>query len=140
MQWDLKKNTWRAHSLGDVCVFVVRDNRLKYAFPITKSAKFDDRPTLATTEPLPTPPKVLRFGAACEPGDRFLLMTDAWAAYFLAEWEARRKPWNDLPPGDNQLPRWLKSRRDSGKLKNDDVTVVDLTIGGKPTVPVPNSL
>jgi len=131
VQWDLLHRTFRASSIGDVCLFVVRDNRLKYAFPLTKSTKFDDRPYLVTTEIASGAtklPPVTRFGAPYEPEDRFLILTDAWAAYFLTEWEARRKPWNELPPGPTHLARWLKQRRDSGKLKNDDVTLVDLTL------------
>jgi penicillin-binding protein 2 len=50
--------------------------------------------------------------------------TDALAAYFLAEFEAKRKPWGDLPRTAGDLEPWLKVRRDSGRIKNDDVTLV----------------
>jgi hypothetical protein len=128
--WDRAKGTWNARSVGDVCVFLVRGNRLRYAFPLTKARKFDDRPALVSTEagarsPMPG---VVRYIERFEAGDRFLLMTDALAAYFLAEFEAKRKPWNDLPETSEALGPWLKARRDDGRIKNDDVTLVDITV------------
>jgi hypothetical protein len=128
--FDMESQALSALSVGDVCVFLVRQNRLKYAFPITKSSAFDDRPALLSTElDAGAPcPKFVRFSIGYEPGDRFLLLTDAWAAYFLAEWEAKRKPWNELPANSAALPAYLKARRDDGKLKNDDVTLIDLIL------------
>jgi hypothetical protein len=126
--WNREQKTWCARAVGDVCLFVIRNGKLKYAFPITKSGRFDDRPSLLSTEKGRPAVKVTRFETAYEPDDRFLLMTDALAAYFLAEYEARRKPWNDLPTDTSALDAWLKPLRDKGKMKNDDVTLVDLTL------------
>lgn len=126
--WDVAANTWSAQAVGDSCLFVVRKDRLHYAFPVTKSAGFNDRPALLSTEAHALPPSFVRFGASFEPGDRFLLMTDALAAWFLAEWEKRRRPWNDLPADETALAAWLKARRDAGTMKNDDVTLVEVTI------------
>lgn len=126
--WDREKKTWCARAVGDVCLFVIRSGKLKYAFPITKSSRFDDRPSLLSTETGRPLPRVTRFEAAYEPDDRFLLLTDALAAYFLAEYEARHKPWDDLPTEMAQLGDWLKPLRDKAKMKNDDVTLVDLIL------------
>jgi hypothetical protein len=128
--WDTQKKTWESCSVGDVCVFLVRRNKLRFAFPLTKSAKFSDRPSLLTTEigvrqPMPT---VTRYVEKYEDGDRFLLMTDALSQHFLAEFEAKRKPWNELPETPDTLTAYLKSRRDSGVLHNDDVTLIDLIV------------
>jgi hypothetical protein len=128
--WDRNAKTWSSCSVGDVCVFLVRRNKLRFAFPLTKSAKFSDRPTLLTTEigvRQPMPP-VTRYVEKYEDGDRFLLMTDALSQHFLAEFEAKRKPWNDLPETPDALTAYLKARRDSGALHNDDVTLIDLTV------------
>jgi serine/threonine protein phosphatase PrpC len=128
--WDRENLLWYAASVGDVCAFLVRGNKLRFAFPVTRANKFSDRPALLTTHigNGATPPLVVRYVEKYEPGDRFLLMTDALSQWFLAEYEARRKPWNDLPDSPDAFPAWLKSRRDSGALKNDDVTVVDVTL------------
>lgn len=126
--WYRDEMRWEARSIGDVCLFVVRQERLKFAFPVTRSAKFGDRPELLSTEEKKAAPKVVRFGAAYESGDRFLLMTDALSAWFLGQWERKRKPWNDLPTTEEALGPWLKKHRDSGELKNDDVTIVDIIL------------
>jgi hypothetical protein len=128
--WHRGQGVWEARSVGDVCVFLVRGNRLRYAFPLTKARKFDDRPALLTTEIGPrTPlPRVVRYTERFEEGDRFLLMTDALAAYFLGEFEAKRKPWTDLPRTPDAFTLWLKSHREGGQMKNDDVTLVDMTL------------
>jgi hypothetical protein len=54
-------------------------------------------------------------------------MSDAVAAWFLLEFERKRKPWNTLPR-DTIFAPWLKGTRDSGALKNDDVTIIELEI------------
>jgi hypothetical protein len=128
--WDRGKGIWEARSVGDVCLFLVRAGRLRYAFPLTKARKFDDRPALLSTEVGPrTPqPRFVRYVERFEAGDRFLLMTDALAAYFLAEFEAKRKPWADLPETPEALGPWLKARREEGRMKNDDVTLVDVIV------------
>jgi hypothetical protein len=128
--WDLAARKLAARAVGDVCLFLVRRDRLRYAFPLKESRRFGDRPDLLSTEigagaPCPS---VLGFDTAYEPGDRFLLMTDALAAWFLHQYELKRRPWNDLPTSDAALTAWLKTRRDDGTLKNDDVTLVDLTL------------
>ncbi len=128
VDFDAAAMRWQARAVGDVCLFVVRAEKLKYAFPITKSARFDDRPGLLTTVLSHTPPKIARFGAELMPNDRFFLMTDALAAYFLQEFEAKHKPWNDLPVTNPVLADFIKPRRDKGVLKNDDVTLVEITL------------
>ncbi len=128
--WNRINLTWEARSVGDVCVFLVRNNRLRFAFPITKSTKFDNWPSLVSTEvgKREKPPRVTRYVEKYEAGDRFLLMTDALSAFFLTEFEAKRKPWNHLPETSEALLPWLKTHRDSGDLKNDDVTLVDVRL------------
>jgi hypothetical protein len=76
-----------------------------------------------------------------QPGDRFLIMTDAVAAYFLRvmeqnDFEVLRSELEYIPsleskPGKDE--EWLKTGRDTNPndffyLKNDDVTVLDLEI------------
>lgn len=128
--WNRETLTWEARSIGDVCIFLIRNNRLRFAFPLTKSTKFDDRPALVSTEvgKREKLPKVTRYVEKYEEGDRFLMMTDALSAFFLTEFETKRKPWNDLPDSLEKLLPWLKTHRDSGSLKNDDVTLVDVRL------------
>lgn len=128
--WDRTAHTWSASALGDVCVFLVRKNRLRFAFPLTKSTKFDDRPTLVSTRmgSQLSLPATVRYTEAYEDGDRFLLMTDALSQWFLSEYEAKRKPWNQLPTDEVAFTALLKTERDAGRLKNDDVTLLEVTL------------
>jgi hypothetical protein len=119
---------WDALAVGDVCLFVVRGGRLKYAFPVTKAAGFDDRPWLLSTEPRAAVPTIKRFGAAVELNDRILLMTDAMAAWFLATYEKKQRPWDRIPEDAATFVSWLKGIRESGAMKNDDVTMVDIRV------------
>ena len=90
--FDREKRTWMARARGDVCVFLVRNNKLRFGFPVTKSAQFGDRPDLIGTEEgqgtaNKPAPSWKRMEAAFEPGDKFYFATDAVAAWFLHEWE-----------------------------------------------------
>lgn len=128
--FDAAAKTWTARAMGDVCLFLVRKGKLRYAFPLTRAAQFDDRPALLSTEigSRAEMPPAIRYTEKYEDGDRFLLMTDAFSQWFLKEFESRRRPWNDFPTTQQALTNWLKPRRDKNLIKNDDVTLLDLTL------------
>jgi len=126
--WDAAALTWSARAIGDACFFILRGNDLLHAFPLTHSCDFDNRPTLISTETAsenapPLPPFHTAEGAF-EEGDRFLLMTDALAAWFLAETEAGNAPWETLPREQPAFEEWLRERRSDGSMRNDDVTLL----------------
>ena len=119
-----------ARAIGDVCLFLVVDDKLHYAFPLTKSKQFNTHPGLVATDPtaLKDRPEIVRFTAPLPAGPvRLFACTDAVAAWFLLEFERKRKPWSLLPT-DTIFPAWLKGTRDSGALKNDDVTIIELEV------------
>jgi len=126
--WDLTgKRTFSARALGDSCLFVVRGGeRLCHAFPVTRAADFGNHPRLLSTETTETP--FVALNRPYEPGDRFFCMTDALAHWFLAAHEAGQKPWEILPLDRAAFPGWLQARRDDGSLKNDDVTLLVLSV------------
>lgn len=119
-----------ALSVGDVCLFLVAQDKLHYAFPLTKSKQFNTHPGLVATDPaaLKDRPEPIRFTTKLPPAPvRLFACTDAVAAWFLLEFERKRQPWNTLPT-DTIFPAWLKGTRDSGALKNDDVTIIELEV------------
>lgn len=119
-----------ARAIGDVCLFLVVDDKLHYAFPLTKSKQFNSHPGLVATDPtaLKDRPEIVRFTTTLPAGPvRLFACTDAVAAWFLLEFERKRKPWS-LIPTDTVFPAWLKGTRDSGALKNDDVTIIELEV------------
>ncbi|MBS2964943.1 hypothetical protein KGA66_17940 [Actinocrinis puniceicyclus] len=121
--------TWTAAALGDTCCFQVRGSALVAAFPVLSSADFDTGPHLAgTREPrrdLLEQRTVTRRGTWL-PGDVFYLATDAAAQWFLAGFEAGRRPWRELDAAMSEPDpsRWLDTLRAERRIRNDDVTVL----------------
>lgn len=120
---------WTAQAIGDACVFIVAGEKFHYAFPLTKSKQFGVHPDLVPTAPaaLKKRPKVLRHTNTLPAGARLIFCTDAVAAWFLAEHEKKNKPWLSLPDAES-FPTWLQGLRDTGAMKNDDVTLLELAL------------
>jgi hypothetical protein len=134
---------WQAISVGDSCLFQVRQDHLLEAFPLSKSQDFGTRPALIGSRETPaqvaTAPGKIEWGR-WNPGDRLFLMTDALAQWFLARHEAKLMPWHSIgkrlaePKGDAVFAAYLEQQRDQQQLKNDDVTmlVIDLFVARAP--------
>jgi hypothetical protein len=80
---------WRAVAIGDSCLLHVRGGKVACAFPLSSSAKFGSRPELISSSPDAACAAPKWRGGQVEPGDLFVLATDAVAAYLL---KARGKP------------------------------------------------
>jgi Protein phosphatase 2C len=126
---------WKALAVGDSCLFQVRQDQLVGAFPVRRSADFGVRPALLGSR-RPTGGEALaqvtsRVGT-WRPGDRFLLMTDALAEWFLRRHEERRKPWRALARHlcgrGTGLEGFVKRLRDAKGIKNDDVTLLRIDL------------
>lgn len=123
---------WRALAVGDSCLFRLRAGRICQSFPLTRADEFGNLPGLLGSRgrAIDTPEReVKRIGGRWQPGDRFLLMTDA-----LAEWTLRKTEENGRPIAaieallaesapDDAFAGWIEERRQHG-LRNDDVTLV----------------
>ncbi|NUU22128.1 MAG: hypothetical protein HOV68_11535, partial [Streptomycetaceae bacterium] len=130
-RWAPAYGTWTAAALGDSCLFHVRGDQLRLAFPVDKSADFDNTPPLAASGGQDRDLVAARTRHAQGGwliGDRFYLATDALAAWFLDQTERGRKPWQVLRALDSASPRdlaaWVERRRGAGELRNDDVTLI----------------
>lgn len=133
---DSEEGLWQAIAIGDSCLFHIRSQDLLLSFPLGTSLDFSNHPTLVSSRP----DRNSHLGAAIRSqagkwlrGDRFLLMTDAVAAWFLKEWEAGKNPCAtvlDIGTTDFRcsFPDWVRSLRTSGAMKNDDVTFLRLDI------------
>jgi hypothetical protein len=126
---DTTLNVLDVLAIGDVCLFVVREGRLKYAFPLTRSQKFDTHPMLLTTKKPTANPTVKRYSFPLEANDTLYLLSDAVACWFLEQYEAKKKPWDMIPPSDPELAAWLAVLREKKEMKNDDVTIMIATLG-----------
>jgi hypothetical protein len=127
----LGRKRWRALAVGDACLFQVRKDRLLRALPMVRADEFGANPWLLGSSTLPD--KSLAHDGVGHSGnwdtkDRFWLMTDALAQWFLREAEAGAKPWTALEAlqsqSDAAFAAWVEEQRDGQKLRNDDVTLL----------------
>jgi hypothetical protein len=125
---------WRSCSVGDSCLFQLRDNIIE-TFPINDSSAFDNSPDLISTNPaynqeLENKVKVKTGDFLF--GDSFFLMTDAIANWFLTQLEEDKRPWVTLEElletGCNGLTEYVDHLREENRLKNDDVTIARIRL------------
>ncbi len=128
---------WRAVAVGDTCLFHTRDSALLRAFPLDRSDQFNNCPQLAGSRmPADAVDKRKRLWTdGCgQPGDRLWAMTDALAKWCLVEREADSDPWHELellldsPQTDDPFTAWIHGLRNSGRLINDDVTLLAIRL------------
>jgi hypothetical protein len=129
---------WRAVAVGDSCLFLIRAGQLQHKFPLGRADEFGNCPSLigARDQPLATRKKhrVQRTQGDWQAGDRIWLMTDALAEWFLRQAEESRRPWTVLDrllagcPTAETFASWVEDRRDNEKLRNDDVTLVAVSL------------
>jgi hypothetical protein len=124
---------WRALAVGDCCLFHTRGGRLEQAFPIKRSGDFGNRPDLLRSRGQRT--KLLNRCCAqthgrWRPNDRFFLMTDALAQWFLHRTEQNEDPSAEIanlltqPAAESVFAEWIEERRQDSSLRNDDVTLI----------------
>jgi Protein phosphatase 2C len=118
---------WRAIAVGDCGVFHTRGGRLLQAFPLTKSAEFGNRPDLLRSRGDTIAKHELAHGR-WQAQDRFLLMTDALAQWFLLCLEQHHDPLAEISSlvteADVNFSDWLAERRSQAMLRNDDATLL----------------
>jgi hypothetical protein len=137
----IEEEGWHALAVGDSCLFQVRQGELVRSFPITRAADFGNAPWLvgSRTSPGEVP---LKYGVQTQgdwvPRDRFWLMTDALAQWFLGRVEAGGKPWLVLDPllhnaggvdaASEAFAAWVEGLRAARQLRNDDVTLLAVSL------------
>ncbi len=136
--WPFGRRRWRAVAVGDSCLFQVRQGRLYRAFPVKRSQDFSTTPWLVGSR---TPAarglrerEIWTSGDWCD-GDRFWLMTDALAQWFLERDEGGFRPWESLeavladPVPAQAFAALVNDLRNAGGLRNDDVTLLAIGFG-----------
>ena len=127
---------WRAFAVGDSCLVHMRERKVELTFPIDRADLFGVNPVLLSTDTagnavaLRESKHVEGSGIA---GDRFYLMTDALAQWFLRQVEESREPWIPLQDFDRDpaapvFRDWVTGLRDSGQMRNDDVTLLRIEV------------
>ena len=123
---------WQAMAVGDSCLFVVRDDDLAVSFPVAAAAEFDNNPALLCSNPANSAnadDALKQDGGNCEPGDLFILASDALAAWFLARHACGERPWDTLAALTAATwEGWVNEQRGAGLMRNDDVTLVTIEV------------
>ncbi len=125
---------WRATAVGDTCLFHTRNGELLRSFPIQHTKDFNNRPPLLASCPNSGVSDGPTTEGSGQPNDRLWLATDALAEWCLAEKEAGRGPWKSLewllqPAGtEERFGLWIERLRREKRLKNDDVTLLIITL------------
>ena len=123
-----RRLSWQAVAVGDSCLFVIRQDDLLLSFPLNDAAQFDNTPALVCSNPANAGglwEGVRQHSGECEPGDRFILASDALACWFLAQNAAGEKPWEPLLDLDSPgWDAWVGEQRRGGLMRNDDTTLV----------------
>jgi hypothetical protein len=124
---------WSSLAVGDCCLFQIREDRLMASFPLELAGQFNSRPYLVGSvrrSGVREIEAVRRSGPAL-PGDRFLLMSDSLAAWFLRAVEDGRLPWCELEAGiASGFEGWVSDLREAGAMRNDDVTMLTIALAG----------
>jgi len=126
---------WKAVAVGDCCIFQLRDDRLLGAFPVSRSADFGNRPALLGSRASAGDQgeawsRAQQKIGQWQPGDRFLLTTDALGQWFLRREEEHRQPWQAFlqrvseTPESAALTAYFHELRGGDGLRNDDLTIL----------------
>jgi hypothetical protein len=131
----IEETGWHALAVGDSCLFQVRHDNLVRAFPLTRSVDFSNAPWLVGSRAVlqMAPDKYgMQQDGDWQPGDRFWLMTDALARWFLTRVEEGGKPWlaleTLLAADDGAFAAWIEDLRTARQLRNDDVTLLVVSV------------
>jgi hypothetical protein len=114
-------------SIGDTCVFILHNNHLKKSWPIANSKDFNNTPYLLSSYQkynvkMEQHIRTFFYDDDC---DLIVVATDAFAKWFLYEYEKDNQPWlqfeNLDPLGFNEL---IFSLREAKEIQDDDTTAI----------------
>lgn len=126
--------TWKTTSVGDSCFFVIRGGRVIRRGPLSVVEEFQSAPYLVGTSPganTELASRIVRHSGTLERSDEIVLATDA-----LAQWIFGKLDQSELWPVPNSaidgpladFRAWIDSLRSSGQMRNDDVTLLSVSI------------
>jgi serine/threonine protein phosphatase PrpC len=118
---------WKAVAVGDSCLVRIRGGKVIESFPLSSASAFTNRPHLvpsSATTPCPEPEWL---AGRAEPGDVFVLATDAVAASLLSGKDPVWKRFR-ADPGVPESERLLDLLGSLSPAPNDDATVVHIQL------------
>ena len=130
---------WTAIALGDSCIVHTRGMELIDSFPISNSTLFGSAPILAPSSAATNSRasnEIAVTSGRLDPSDEVFLLSDAIASWYLMLSEqgdsATRSQFGELldDASPQPLEEFLELQRTSGRLKNDDIAIIRLTLQG----------
>lgn len=126
---------WEATALGDCCLIQMRAEQVIERFPIQCSTDFSSRPFLLSSQPSASAgwrEALKNSSGSWMADDRFYLISDALAAWFMGDEERGGTPWKplrDLGAADSpSFADWVDGLRSKHSMRNDDVTLVRIDL------------
>ena len=137
LQVDLNNGSprWNTIALGDSCLVHRRGDEINHALPIADYQNFNATPllvpSLCSLQKTALSHTVVDSGTV-EPGDVFLLLSDAAAAWYLmmcAKQDPARAEFEALLAAarDEDLARLFNGERTAGRIKDDDIAIIRIT-------------
>ncbi len=128
---NLKEKICRCVAIGDSTMFLIRENKLVFSFPITSSEEFGNTPMLFATNDRYQTDFACSVGYAnvkANAGDIIVLASDAIAEWLFKKLENDRLSCftikNIMENNLEDFETWLANERQSGNIKNDDTTIL----------------
>ena len=127
---------WQVIAIGDSCFLQIRNGKLLRAVPISSPEEFGNRLVLLPSNVLGQPAvmsELKTFDGVAEPGDVFLLLSDAIANWLMAAFPANERDVHRflrlLSEGrTDQLDIFADECRSSGEMRNDDIAAIHVQI------------
>lgn len=132
-----ENSSFNTIAIGDCNLFHIKDNSLIVSFPINKSEDFGNTPFLLASNnkyQIDLNANVKYTQGVLNKNDILILATDALSAWILKDIEKDGKPWKLLDSilsskrGEMHFNRWVKRKIQDKEIKNDDVTLLLITI------------
>lgn len=127
------KPRWCAASVGDTCLFWIRQGQFKRSFPCTRSDEFTTHPDLLFSVKDRNDGHFKWDHETLEAGDVFLLATDGLAQWLLKKHEQNEPRWNDMvcfvDSGDEDAFRKrMDEERSAGHMEDDDISLAIIRV------------
>lgn len=119
------KRSWTAVACGDTCLLHLSGESGPSSFPLDTPAAFGNRPMLVSSDPRRQTPLFGIVRGVWKSGDRFILATDALAAWLLDTCTRHERLAALLCCDDEAaFAALVEQERAAGRLKNDDTTAL----------------